>query len=132
MGRLGIYVSSKIEKEIRDIYQLEIQNGAHPSEVSLSSVCNELLRQGLIMHNAKKNKDSFSQQKWNREILRKVTGSYEAVLMILTMINEMQLKAPGLNDDAAIDTMLSQYLSEIKKAEDTAESNHFVKPEQAE
>ena len=52
--------------------------------------------------------------------------------MILTMINEMQLKAAGLNDDAAIDTMLSQYLSEIKKAEDTAESNHFVKPEQAE
>jgi len=28
--------------------------------------------------------------------------------------------------------MLSQYLSAIKEAEDTAESNHFVKPEQAE
>lgn len=42
-------MKDKIEKESRGIYLMDIKNRANPSEVSLSSRCNELLRLDMIM-----------------------------------------------------------------------------------
>ena len=129
MGRMGIYVKDKIEKEIRDIYQLEIQNGAHPGEVSISSTCNELLRLGLIMHKAKNSEDSFSQREWNREVIRKVSGTREGIMLLLSMVTEIYLHTTGEKGNDRIEELLGGYLTEIGKAEDDAENRHFVKPD---
>ncbi|MGY8619668.1 relaxosome protein TraM [Pantoea agglomerans] len=132
MGRMGIYVKDKIEKEIRDIYLLDIQNGASPAEVSLSSTCNELLRLGLIMHKAKKTEDTFNQREFNRELLRKVSGSKEGIMILLTMMTELYVNSTGGGGTERIDSLLSQYLTEIDNSESDADNRHFVKPDQSE
>ena len=129
MGRMGIYVKDKIEKEIRDIYQLDIQNGASPNEVSISSTCNELLRLGLIMHKAKNTEETFSQREWNREVIRKVSGTKEGMMILLSMITEIYLTTMGDKSDNRIEELLGGYLTAINKAEDDAENHHFVQSE---
>ncbi|MCX2202572.1 relaxosome protein TraM [Pantoea agglomerans] len=132
MGRMGIYVKDKIEKEIRDIYLLDIQNGASPAEVSLSSTCNELLRLGLIMHKAKNTEDTFNQREFNRELLRKVSGSKEGIMILLTMVTELYVNSTGGGSTERIDSLLSQYLTEIDNSESDADNRHFVKPDESE
>lgn len=131
MGRMGIYVKDKIEKEIRDIYLLDIQNGASPAEVSLSSTCNELLRLGLIMHKAKNKEDTFNQKEFNRELIRKVSGSKEGIMILLTMMTELYVNATGGGGTERIDTLLSQYLAEIDSSENDADNRHFVRHEES-
>jgi len=131
MGRMGIYVKDKIEKEIRDIYLLDIQNGASPADVSLSSTCNELLRLGLIMHKAKNKEDTFNQREYNRELIRKVSGSKEGIMILLTMVTELYVQSTGAGGTERIDTLLSQYLAEIDNSESEADSRHFVRPEES-
>ncbi|MEA9392682.1 relaxosome protein TraM [Acerihabitans sp. TG2] len=126
MGRLGIYLKDKIESEIRDIVQLEIQKGAEPKDVSFSSTCNELLRLGLIMHKAKNSEETFSQKEWNREVIRKVGGSREGIIFLLSMVTEMYLNSLGEKASDKIDEVLSGYLTAIETAEDESESRHFV------
>ncbi|MDE8559225.1 relaxosome protein TraM [Pantoea vagans] len=132
MARMDIYVKDKIEKEIRDIYLLDIQNGASPSEVSLSSTCNELLRLGLIMHKAKNTEDTFNQREFNRELLRKVSGSKEGIMILLTMMTELYVNSTGGGGTERIDSLLSQYLTEIDNSESEADSRHFIKPDESE
>lgn len=132
MGRMGIYVKDKIEKEIRDIYLLDIQNGASPAEVSLSSTCNELLRLGLIMHKAKNTEDTFNQREFSRELLRKVSGSKEGIMILLTMMTELYVNSTGGGGTERIDSLLSQYLTEINNSESDADNRHFVKPDESE
>lgn len=132
MGRMGIYVKDKIEKEVRDIYHLDIQNGASPAEVSLSSTCNELLRLGLIMHKAKNTEDTFNQREFNRELLRKVSGSKEGIMILLTMMTELYVNSTGGGGTERIDSLLSQYLTEIDNSESDADNRHFVKPDESE
>ena len=132
MGRMGIYVKDKIEKEIRDIYLLDIQNGASPAEVSLSSTCNELLRLGLIMHKAKNTEDTFNQREFNLELLRKVSGSKEGIMILLTMMTELYVNSTGGGGTERIDSLLSQYLTEINNSESDADNRHFVKPDESE
>lgn len=132
MGRMGIYVKDKIEKEIRDIYLLDIQNGASPAEVSLSSTCNELLRLGLIMHKAKNTEDKFNHREFNRELLRKVSGSKEGIMILLTMMTELYVNSTGGGGTERIDSLLSQYLTETDNSESDADNRHFVKPDQSE
>jgi hypothetical protein len=48
MGRVGIYLKDKIEREVRDIVQQDLQNGANAGEANISATCNELIRLGLV------------------------------------------------------------------------------------
>lgn len=50
MGRLGIYLKDKIEREVRDIVQQDLQNGATAGEANISATCNELIRLGLLVY----------------------------------------------------------------------------------
>ena len=50
MGRVGIYLKDKIEREVRDIVLHDLQNGANPGEANISATCNELIRLGLLVY----------------------------------------------------------------------------------
>ncbi|MDI1047360.1 hypothetical protein NEM03_23410, partial [Escherichia coli] len=50
MGRVGIYLKDKIEREVRDIVQQDLQNGANAGEANISATCNELIRLGLLVY----------------------------------------------------------------------------------
>jgi Cdc6-like AAA superfamily ATPase len=53
MGRVGIYFKDKIEREIRDILQQDLQKGANAGEANISATCNELVRLGLLVYKSK-------------------------------------------------------------------------------
>ena len=131
MGRLAIYVKDKIENEIRDIVQLEMQNGAKPGEVNLSSTCNELLRLGLIMHKAKNTEETFNQREWSRDIIRMLGGTKEGINILLMMVTEMYVNTLGDKGNEKVEEYLSQYLTAIQNAEDAQEAKHFVSAEEA-
>ena len=131
MGRLAIYVKDKIENEIREIVQLEIQNGAKAGEVNISSTCNEILRLGLIMHKARNTEESFNQREWSRDVIRMLGGSKEGISILLMMVTEMYVNMLGEKGGEKVEEYLSQYLTSIQNAEDEHEAKHFVSQEEA-
>lgn len=131
MARISVYVKDKIENEIRDIVQLETQNGAKPGEVNLSSTCNELLRLGLIMHKAKNSEETFNQREWSRGVIRMLGGTKEGINILLIMVTEMYVNMLGDKGNEKVEEYLSQYLTAIQNAEDAQEAKHFVSAEEA-
>lgn len=131
MGRLAIYVKDKIENEIREIVQLEIQNGAKAGEVNISSTCNEILRLGLIMHKARNTEETFNQREWSRDVIRMLGGSKEGISILLMMVTEMYVNMLGEKGGEKVEEYLSQYLTSIQNAEDAHEAKHFVSQEEA-
>jgi hypothetical protein len=130
MGRLAIYVKDKIENEIREIVQLEIQNGAKSGEVNISSTCNEILRLGLIMHKARNTEETFNQREWSRDVIRMLGGSQEGIKILLMMVTEMYVNMLGDKGGEKVEEYLSQYLTAIQNAEDAHEAKHFVSSEE--
>lgn len=50
MPRKNIYFKDKIDREIQDILEIEIQKGATTSDMNYSSIVNELVRLGLMVY----------------------------------------------------------------------------------
>ncbi|WP_313681678.1 hypothetical protein [Pantoea sp.] len=51
MARRNIYFKEKTEREVQDLVQIEIQDGATNGDVNFSSVVNELIGIGLMVKN---------------------------------------------------------------------------------
>ena len=49
MARRNIYFKEKTEREVQELVQIELQNGASHGEVNFSSVVNELVGIGLMV-----------------------------------------------------------------------------------
>lgn len=120
MGRLGIYVKDQIEEQIRDIVQQQINSGAQPGEVSISATCNDLLRMGLLMYNAKKNKNDFDDMEWKKDLTRKVSGSREGGMIMLSMLTELYCQLNPDKTNSNVDDLLSVWITDVKKAEESA------------
>lgn len=87
MGRVGIYLKDKIEREVRDIVLKDLQNGANPGEANISATCNELIRLGLLVY--KRDDDDghkFDLEGYRRDLIRKVAGSREGTVLIATLL----------------------------------------------
>ncbi|AGO57693.1 hypothetical protein SOD_p00190 (plasmid) [Serratia plymuthica 4Rx13] len=127
MGRLNIYVKQKIESEIRDIVQAEIQKGAATNEMTISSMCNELLRLGLMVYKAQDEDGSaFDVLEFRRDLIKKAAASREAGVLITAMMSEVYERVCGNTDRGEIDEVINKNLSAIYNAESTAEQAHFV------
>lgn len=127
MGRLGIYLKDKIEREVRDIVQKDIQNGATPGEANISATCNELIRLGLLVYkNNESGENKFDLEGYRRDLIRKAAGSREGSVLIATLLAEMYLKMTGKDEPGKLEETLDMILSGISNAEDNAENQHFV------
>ncbi len=83
------------------------------------------------MHKAKNKEDTFNQKEFNRELIRKVSGSKEGIMILLTMMTELYVNATGGGGTERIDTLLSQYLAEIDSSESDADNRHFARHEES-
>ncbi len=131
MGRVGIYLKDKIERQVRDIVQQDLQNGATAKEVNISATCNELIRLGLLVY--KRDSDDGNQfdiEGYRRDLIRKAAGSREGTVLIATLIAEMYLKMTGKDGEGSLDDTLNMILSSINTAEDEAETKHFISDKQ--
>ncbi|WOZ79930.1 relaxosome protein TraM [Kosakonia sacchari] len=131
MGRVGIYLKDKIEREVRDIVQMDLQNGANPSEANISATCNELIRLGLLVY--KKNDsdgNNFNLEGFRRDLIKKVAGSREGMMILTALISEIYVELKGDRAPLSLEDMINNNISAINTAENMAETQHFLVEEE--
>ncbi|WP_373964382.1 relaxosome protein TraM [Kosakonia sacchari] len=131
MGRVGIYLKDKIEREVRDIVQMDLQNGANPSEANISATCNELIRLGLLVY--KKNDsdgNNFNLEGFRRDLIKKVAGSREGMMILTALISEIYVELKGDKAPLSLEDMINNNISAINTAENMAETQHFLVAEE--
>lgn len=123
MGRVGIYLKDKIERQVRDIVQQDLQNGADPGEANISATCNELIRLGLLVYKPDHDDSKqFDIEGYRRDLIRKSAGSREGIVLIATLLAEMYLKMTGKDGEGNLEDTLDMIISGINSAEHEAES----------
>jgi len=109
--------------------QIELQNGASHSEVNFSSVVNELVNIGLMVKKHQGEGNSFDEEGFNRDLMRKVSGSREGISIMMAMMSEVYLKIRGETGNDNLEDLLDRNLSDMNTAEDRAETKHFIAEE---
>ncbi|KDE33534.1 conjugal transfer protein [Kosakonia radicincitans UMEnt01/12] len=129
MPRKNIYFKDKIDREIEDIIEIEKQKGANASDVSYSSMVNELVRLGLMVQKSREESNGFDLEGYRRDLISKVSGTREGIMILTTLLLEIYFKGNYNNPEITLDELLNQSISAINKAESDAESHHFVTEE---
>lgn len=126
MARKNIYFKEKTERDVQELVEIEIQNGATHGEINFSSMVNELVGIGLIIKKHQGEGNTFDEEGYNRDLIRKVAGVREGISIMTAMMTEMYLHMRGENSDDRLSELLNQNLSAISQAEYDAESKHFI------
>lgn len=126
MPRKNIYFKEKIDREIESIIEIEKQKGASASDVSYSSMVNELVRLGLMVHKSREEQNGFDLEGYRRDLIKKVSGSREGMMILTSVILEMYFKAGYNSPEITLDELLNQSISAINTAENNAEAQHFL------
>ncbi|MFB4362937.1 conjugal transfer protein [Pantoea sp. BS_8] len=129
MARRNIYFKEKTERDVQELVEIEIQNGATHGEINFSSMVNELVGIGLIIKKHQGEGNTFDEEGYNRDLIRKVAGVREGISIMTAMMTEMYLHMRGENSDDRLSELLNQNLSAISQAEYDAESKHFIQKE---
>ncbi|MGC0820607.1 relaxosome protein TraM [Pantoea agglomerans] len=129
MARRNIYFKEKTEREVQELVQIELQNGATHGEVNFSSVVNELVGIGLMVKKHQGEGNKFDVEEFNRDLIRRVAGTREGASIMMAMLTEMYLHIRGESGPQALEEMIDQNLTGMSAAEDKAESKHFIKEE---
>lgn len=129
MARRNIYFKEKTEREVQELVQIELQNGATHGEVNFSSVVNELVGIGLMVKKHQGEGNKFDVEEFNRDLIRRVAGTREGASIMMAMLTEMYLHIRGESGPQALEEMIGQNLTGMSAAEDKAESKHFIKDE---
>jgi len=126
MPRKNIYFKDKIDREIQDILEIEIQKGATTSDMNYSSIVNELVRLGLMVYKSKEEGSTFDLDGFRRDLIKKVSGSREGMMILTALVSEIYVTLKGPESGVALDDLINNNISAINVAEDNAEKHHFM------
>jgi len=126
MPRKNIYFKDKIDREIQDILDIEIQKGATSSDMNFSSMVNELVRLGLMVYKSKDEASVFDLEGFRRDLIQKVSGSREGIMILTALVSEIFVSVKGEQYRGSLDELVNQSSSAINDAEDNAGNQHFV------
>ncbi|UJD96974.1 conjugal transfer protein (plasmid) [Lelliottia amnigena] len=126
MPRKNIYFKDKIDREIQDILEIEIQKGATTSDMNYSSIVNELVRLGLMVYKSKEEGSTFDLDGFRRDLIKKVSGSREGMMILTALVSEIYVTLKGPESGVALDDLINNNISAINVAEDNAEKQHFL------
>ncbi|EHN8834597.1 relaxosome protein TraM [Enterobacter hormaechei] len=126
MPRKNIYFKDKIDREIQDILDIEIQKGATTSDMNFSSMVNELVRLGLMVYKSKDEASVFDLEGFRRDLIQKVSGSREGIMILTALVSEIFVSVKGEQYRGSLDELINQSISAINDAEDNAANQHFV------
>ncbi|ABP62886.1 relaxosome protein TraM [Enterobacter sp. 638] len=126
MPRKNIYFKDKIDREIQDILEIEIQKGATTSDMNYSSIVNELVRLGLMVYKSKEEGSTFDLDGFRRDLIKKVSGSREGMMILTALVSEIYVTLKGPEAGVALDDLINNNISAINVAEDNAERQHFL------
>lgn len=126
MPRKNIYFKDKIDREIQDILDIEIQKGATTSDMNYSSIVNELVRLGLMVYKSKEDGPTFDLDGFRRDLIKKVAGSREGIMILTALVSEIYVTVKGPSAGVSLDDLINNNISAINDAEDNAEKHHFI------
>lgn len=126
MPRKNIYFKDKIDREIQDILEIEIQKGATTSDMNYSSIVNELVRLGLMVYKSKEEGSTFDLDGFRRDLIKKVSGSREGMMILTALVSEIYVTLKGPESGVALYDLINNNISAINVAEDNAEKQHFL------
>ncbi|EGT0669038.1 relaxosome protein TraM [Citrobacter freundii] len=126
MPRKNIYFKDKIDREIQDILDIELQKGATTSEMNYSSIVNELVRLGLMVYKSKEEGSTFDLDGFRRDLIKKVSGSREGIMILTALVSEIYVNLKGQQAGVSLDDLINNNISAINIAEDAAEKQHFI------
>ncbi|MEB7502479.1 conjugal transfer protein [Leclercia pneumoniae] len=126
MPRKNIYFKDKIDREIQDILEIELQKGATTSDMNYSSIVNELVRLGLMVYKSKEEGSTFDLDGFRRDLIKKVSGSREGMMILTALISEILVTLKGPGSGIVLDDLINNNISTINDAEDAAERQHFI------
>lgn len=126
MPRKNIYFKDKIDREIQDILDIEIQKGATTSDMNYSSIVNELVRLGLMVYKSKEDGPTFDLDGFRRDLIKKVAGSREGMMILTALVSEIYVTVKGPSAGVSLDDLINNNISAINDAEDNAEKHHFI------
>lgn len=126
MPRKNIYFKDKIDREIQDILEIEIQKGATTSDMNYSSIVNELVRLGLMVYKSKEEGSTFDLEGYRRDLIKKVAGSREGMMILTALISEIFVTVKGPGAGIMLDDLINNNISSINDAEDEVEKKHFI------
>ena len=126
MPRKNIYFKDKIDREINDILEIELQKGATSSEMSYSSLVNELVRLGLMVYKSKEEGSSFDLDGFRRDLIKKVSGSREGIMILTALVSDIFVTLKGPDSGVKLEELINTNISAINDAEDKAEKDHFL------
>lgn len=126
MPRKNIYFKDKIDREIQDILDIELQKGATTSEMNYSSIVNELVRLGLMVYKSKEEGSTFDLDGFRRDLIKKVSGSREGIMILTALVSEIYVNLKGQQAGVLLDDLINNNISAINVAEDAAEKQHFI------
>lgn len=126
MPRKNIYFKDKIDREVQDILEIEIQKGATTSDMNYSSIVNELVRLGLMVYKSKEEGSTFDLDGFRRDLIKKVSGSREGMMILTALVSEIYVTLKGPESGVALDDLINNNISAINVAEDNAEKQHFL------
>ena len=126
MPRKNIYFKDKIDREIQDILDIELQKGATTSEMNYSSIVNELVRLGLMVYKSKEEGSTFDLDGFRRDLIKKVSGSREGIMILTALVSEIYVNLKGQQAGVSLDDLINNNIGAINIAEDAAEKQHFI------
>ena len=126
MPRKNIYFKDKIDREIQDILEIELQKGSTTSDMNYSSIVNELVRLGLMVYKSKEEGNSFDLEGFRRDLIKKVSGSREGIMILTALISDIFVMLKGPDSGLKLEELINTNISAINDAEDKAEKDHFL------
>ncbi|MFZ5325403.1 conjugal transfer protein [Enterobacter roggenkampii] len=126
MTRKNIYFKDKIDREIQDILEIELQKGATTSDMNYSSIVNELVRLGLMVYKSKEEGNSFDLEGFRRDLIKKVSGSREGIMILTALVSDIFVTLKGPDSGVKLEELINTNISAINDAEDKAEKDHFI------
>lgn len=129
MTRKNIYFKEKTEREVHELVQLELQNGATHGEINFSSMVNELVGIGLMVKKHQREGSKFDEEGFNRDLIRKVSGSHEGISIMMAMLSEMYLQLRGENAAGVLETLIDRNFTGISDAEDKSARKYYLDEE---
>ncbi|HCM9227653.1 MULTISPECIES: relaxosome protein TraM [Enterobacter] len=126
MPRKNIYFKDKIDREIQDILEIELQKGATTSDMNYSSIVNELVRLGLMVYKSKEEGNSFDLEGFRRDLIKKVSGSREGIMILTALVSDIFVTLKGPDSGVKLEELINTNISAINDAEDKAEKDHFL------
>jgi len=126
MPRKNIYFKDKIDREIHDILEIELQKGATTSEMNYSSIVNELVRLGLMVYKSKEEGSTFDLDGFRRDLIKKVSGSREGIMILTALVSDIFVTLKGPDSGVKLEELINTNISAINDAEDKSEKDHFL------